>query len=193
MNPIVVCTRFTNGTWGENCRWRERRGHTGCAYGSPIEVSAGIPALTPIYVIELNIESNRVEGVGMIRKTPPISTLEEPSARIYRCQHFSRYAYLGKVRVDRSDWLWDQCEMIWRLEEQLVKGSRHLKRGLGFTKLPDRIMKNKELRVLRTLHGMFAPPLAPPAAANPGDGGPDLSGDGARVLIRPHTQVPEVG
>ena len=160
MNAVVVCTRFTNSTWGENCRWREARRHKGCAYGSPIELSPSIPPMTPIYVIELNIESNRVEGIGMIRKAPPVSTLEEPKARIYRSQHFSRYAYHGPVRVDRSDWLWDQSEMIWRLEEMLVKGSRHLKRGLGFTRLPDRIMKNTELGVLPTLQEMCRLPAS---------------------------------
>ena len=113
--------------------------------------------MTPIYVLELNIEANRIEGVGLIRMAPPVSTLEEPDCRIYSNQHFSRYVYLGKLRSDRSRWTWDQCEFVWLLEPHLVKGSRHLKRGLGLTRLPDRILNNKKLNLLYNLNSMFKP------------------------------------
>ena len=64
--PVIhlLTSRFNN-TWSENenCTLRNIEG---CIYGAP-QVSHKIPLASNAYVIEMNNETNRIEGIGYIR------------------------------------------------------------------------------------------------------------------------------
>jgi hypothetical protein len=156
MRDLVTCTRFSAETWRENELWRARRNWTGCAYGSPIEMSSAIPPYITIYVLELNITTNRIEGIGLVYNDPPVLVTDDPSNRIYSSRHYSRYTYRGRLRVDRSQFRCKERRLVRVLEGLVFKGKGHLKRGTGFTKLPDWITKNRHLGLLAQLRGIFS-------------------------------------
>ena len=60
----VLLSRFTNETLLENRRWKENNGIK-CAYGYSVAISENLP-LIDYFVIEMNINTNKIEGIGLI-------------------------------------------------------------------------------------------------------------------------------
>jgi hypothetical protein len=129
----ILLSRFTNETLQENRRWKEST-NTKCAYGSSVPISENLP-LIDYFVIEMNINENRIEGVGLIQNKRIRNT------RIYSNPYFNRYIYLGKhfMCIDREK----HKEIIEKLEKILFYGRGHLKRG-GLTLFPPKLLKNTE-------------------------------------------------
>lgn len=129
----VLLSRFTNETLHENRRWKENNGIQ-CAYGSSVPISENLP-LIDYFVIEMNINENCIEGIGLIQNKRIRNT------RIYSNPYFNRYIYLGKyfMHIDREK----HKEIIEKLEQLLFYGRGHLKRG-GLTLFPPKLLKNSE-------------------------------------------------
>ena len=62
----IATTRFNNATWEENKRWREKHEWYGCIYATPVRISEDIPGNTIVFILEMNNEENKVEGIGII-------------------------------------------------------------------------------------------------------------------------------
>lgn len=131
----VVTTRFTDKTWATNCRWRKIRGKHGCLYGVPRRPPPGIPLDGVMIIIEMNndgtgISSNgRVEGIGLCINKPL-----EANLVVYGQRKFDRIMYAGRYRIDREDL---DKKLLATLERLCFDGNCHLKRGSGFTSLPN--------------------------------------------------------
>ena len=71
----------------------------------------------------------RIEGIGLCINKPL-------SARIavYGQHKYDRVIYAGRYRVDRSQLNHMLCQ---RLDELCFQGNCHLKRGIGFTSIPN--------------------------------------------------------
>ena len=139
----VMTTRFSGETWSLNKQWRERRGKHGCLYGQPRAPSAEVPENAVMMVIEMNNDAlpsgldrggqtgprGRVEGIGLCINKPL-------SARIavYGQRRYDRVVYAGRYRVDRSQ---IDVALSQRLDVLCFRGNCHLKRGIGFTSLPE--------------------------------------------------------
>lgn len=134
----VVTTRFSRETWGQNRTWREAKQKLGCLYGLPRETTASIPKGAVMIVIEMNNDEERIEGIGLCKN----EKLSVP-LRIYGQRRYDRVAYAGKYRVDRVHL---DPGLIRRLEFLCFVGQDHLKRGIGFTYLPQAWL-SKELAV----------------------------------------------
>jgi hypothetical protein len=133
-------TRFTNETWRENCIWREsNEGIQGCIYNSPFTLPGSIGELPNVFIIEMNIspDSNRIIGVGLVK-----NRLLPTPHRVYSDNKYNFYTYKGKYRMSREDFTPEELLRIEELERFLFKGYSHLKRGIGFSKLPKRIIHN---------------------------------------------------
>ena len=135
MIPIVT-TRFTNDTLDENIRYRTTQNHAGCVYGSPQPLTAKIEPRQLLYVIEMNNSVNKVNGVWLIRNQ--FVTTQHLS--VYNTGNFNRYVFVGKYRLERHDLPQHLLEM---LDEILFKGKTHMKRGAGFTSIPDRLLRTE--------------------------------------------------
>ena len=68
MESICV-TRFSNETWKENIIWRNSRNFIGCIYNTPVKISENILVNNIIFVLEMNNEANKIEGIGLIKNT----------------------------------------------------------------------------------------------------------------------------
>lgn len=132
----IMATRFNNSTWDENCRWREKNNFNGCIYNSPVYIKDNIPLQIPLFVIEMNNETNKIEGIGKIVNY--VHT--DKKYKVYSDLNYNRYTYHGKQRVNR-DMIKDK-EKLEKLEDRLFKGKSHLKRGQGILNVPSDIYRD---------------------------------------------------
>jgi len=144
-------TRFNDETWEENMIWRRNNNSNGCIYGTPQKIKFQIPINSPVYVIEMNNDTNSILGIGLIRNKLEL----QKKHKIYSCGNYNRYTYKGHKRVDRYEMTLDEDNLCEKLDKLLFKGHRHLKRGQGITELPSRIIDNKDLSLKKQLKKMF--------------------------------------
>ena len=133
MQINIMVTRFNNQTWRENKAWREKNDFKGCIYNSPVSLKNNIPIMSDVYIIEMNNQENRIEGIGKIKN----KIFVDRRYKIYSDNNYNRYTYKGKKRIDRESILdRESISTIEKLEQLLFKGKAHLKRGQGISKIP---------------------------------------------------------
>lgn len=102
----LMTSRFSTRTAEENKRFRSMR-NIGCVYGSSTPVSSTVPMNAIMFVLEMDITSNQIIGIGMIRNSP-CTTLPYS---IYEHGNYNRYIFSGKHRIDRSEF--GKEELAW--------------------------------------------------------------------------------
>lgn len=142
---ILAITHFNNETYNENKRWRENNKYNGCIYNSPVKIKEHVPLLSEIYVIEMNNDTNKIMGIGLIKNRVAIKY-----HKIYRDNNYNRYTYLGKKWIDSKLIDNDTLEI---LETRLFKGKHHLKRSQGIVEVPIDV-KTKFLDYINTLYNL---------------------------------------
>ena len=126
----IATTRFTNYTYNENLKWRERFKWKGCVYGLNKKMPLTVPHLAMVYVIEMNNDQNKIMGIGLIRNyiNPKYKMC------IYKSDtNYNRYIYNSAYRKDRSEL---NEKFLEALEIILFTGYGHYKRGQGITVIP---------------------------------------------------------
>jgi hypothetical protein len=146
MNPnpaaVTVCiTRYNNKTWAERTAWLAANPGYACIYKSPVAIKPDIPYEAPLFVLEMNNDTNQIMGVGRIVN----EVRADRGYRMYEDQNYNRYTYLGRQRLDRADIMQSSvhARVIETLERMLFYGARHAKRGHGIHEVPARIRKNR--------------------------------------------------
>jgi hypothetical protein len=102
----------------------------------------------------MNNSKNRVEGVGIVKNRPYM----DKYYRIYSICDYNRYIYIGYSYLSRELLETQNAELIQVLDTILFKGKDHLKRGYGFTRLTEKIIKKnpiQELDIGKTLERCF--------------------------------------
>lgn len=148
----IVTTRYNNDTWEESLHYRDKN-KIACIYGSPLEMSPRICLDTGVFVIEMNNSKNRIEGIGLIRNR----THMDRYYKIYHEGNYNRYIYKSNYHIFREQILEYNEKVVKILDYILFKEKTHLKRGSGFTTIPEKLLKHpicenielkKELREL---------------------------------------------
>jgi hypothetical protein len=156
MNAFTVCiTRYNNATWAERTAWLPANPEYTCIYKSPVPIKYNIPYESPLFVLEMNNDTNQIMGVGRIVN----EIRADRSYRIYSDQNYNRYTYLGRQRLDRAVIMQTRTNaiIIETLERMLFYGARHAKRGQGIHELPARIRHNKPgFNFTQFFAGLFA-------------------------------------
>ena len=130
MRETIAVTRFNQITWNENCRWREKHNIKGCIYGTLQPICEKIHDNYKIYVLEMNNDTNTIEGIGII------SNIKYPRQKIYSINSYNRIIYKGSQRMDKSEYTKENLKLIKALEYLVFKGASHMKRGSGINILP---------------------------------------------------------
>lgn len=142
MTRFLLTTRFNNSTFQENVNFRAKNANVGCIYCSPDMISQSIPLDSILFILEMNNETNKITGIGMVRNRPIINKYY-----VYQNGNYNRYVYLGKYRIDRDE-MTEQEEKIMQIFDILCfKGNRHMKRGQGIKSFPVDIL----YRFLKTI------------------------------------------
>jgi hypothetical protein len=132
----VVTGRFNNETLNANYIYRRKK-NLSCIYCVPMELSPKIYYDTPVFVIEMNNSSNRIEGIGLIKNKPS-------SNRYYKVHedgNTNRFIYIGDYFIERDTIINANPFIVDVLDEILFKGKTHSKRGSGLSIIPEKILK----------------------------------------------------
>ena len=135
----LVTSRFTNDTLETNRNYKHKKNITGCIYGSPQEMSPKIMYDSLVFVIEMNNDTDKIEGIGLVRNKPYL----DKYYRIYEHGDYNRYIYKSNYRIDRTT-LWEHNSALVKVLEYVLFGEKtHLKRGSGFTTVTQKLLDSK--------------------------------------------------
>lgn len=148
----LATTRFTNSTWQENCRFREKNPHVKCAYSSPIPMAQKIPLESLVFILEMNNDTNRIMGIGLVKNRPIFEKYV-----IYEVHTYNVFFYFGKWRIGVEDMTRHEQEILKLYESMCFNGNRHMKRGHGITSFPLAILNetSKYIDLIEFIRYMF--------------------------------------
>jgi len=138
----IVTTRFNNETLNANYFYRKKHNYT-CLYCSPFELSSKIIHNSPVFVIEMNNSTNKIEGIGLIKNK--INT--KKYCKVHQDGNTNRYIYIGNHHINRDILFEYNCKLIYILEQLLFKGKTHSKRGGGLTLFPQKFLQKLATQV----------------------------------------------
>ena len=127
----IVTSRFNNETRDANYAYRKKHKFA-CMYCCPIEPSPKIPYETPMFVIEMNNSTNKIEGIGLIKNKPEMKRYY----KVHQDGNTNRYIYIGNYYMDRDMIEEYNSPLVYALEVILFTGYMHSKRGAGLTRIP---------------------------------------------------------
>ena len=149
--PTIGTTRFNTQTWKENTYWREKNNYNGCIYGSPVRTNDNIIKDDIIFIIEMNNDDNKVQGIGLVKNFNYI----DKHYKIYNDGNYNRYIYKSNYRVDRSELSPYELKIIQIFDTLLFTRSTHLKRGQGITLVPKWLIINNHIDFIKFFKKMF--------------------------------------
>lgn len=131
LRSFIVTSRFNTETWSENKQFREKNPSIQCIYGAPDPVKKEIPIDTPLFVLEMNNDTNKIVGIGLIQNRP-----SNRSYRIYSDGNYNRYKYVGHQHIMREDMTEEEDHIMQVFDILCFTGNRHMKRGQGLKAFP---------------------------------------------------------
>lgn len=139
MKSILATTRFNNTTLQENQLFLENAKTNGiislktkCLYNCTNPIASTIPVFATIFVLEMNNEINRIEGIGLIKNLSP----EYGKYPIYSNSKYNEYTYQGFYHIHRYDMNEEETKIVLLLEGWCFRGKRHQKRLQGIKAFP---------------------------------------------------------
>lgn len=135
----LASTRFNNQTYQENMDYRKKRGLK-VIYGTCVRIQQRYSLDTILFVIEMNNETNKVEGIGIIRNR---LSDDYNKSKIYSNNDYNRYIYTGDYWMSREEILAsNNAELIEIFDTILFKGKSHVKRQAGISILTKKLLTN---------------------------------------------------
>jgi hypothetical protein len=132
----ITTSRFSNLTWSRNAEYRNK--HKCCVYGSPQEFTHKILAHSLVFVVEMNNDTNQIEGIGLVRNWPCLDKYYS----VYDDGNYNRYVYKSNYHIGRERLIEYNRTLVENFDQILFKGKTHLKRGTGFITVPDKLLNN---------------------------------------------------
>jgi hypothetical protein len=133
----IASTRFNNETYETNMSYRKKT-ESAVIYGTSIQVQRKYDSGSLMFVIEMNNEENRIEGIGLIRNT----LVTERRHHIYSNNDYNRFIYHGDYWLSRKQLDDLNPEIVEICDLVLFKGKSHLKRQSGISVLTKQLFTN---------------------------------------------------
>jgi len=156
LNQFIMTSRFNNNTWTENLQFRqnnkENKNKIGCIYCAPEKVAQYIPVESYMFVLEMNNDTNKIMGIGLVRNHSICNNFA-----VYKNGNYNRYVYVSKYRIDRSDMTEHEENIMKAFDILCFTGNRHMKRGQGLKAFPiDMLYKcRKVIDLVKFIGDMF--------------------------------------
>lgn len=138
----IASTRFNNDTYSENISYR-KKSSIPVIYGTSIRIQDKYDVGTLMFVVEMNNEENRIEGIGLIRNT----LVYDKKHVIYSNSDYNRYLYKGDYWISRDTILEKDAEIAEICDTVLFKGKSHLKRVSGISVLTAQLFTNWDYKL----------------------------------------------
>jgi hypothetical protein len=141
----LCTTRFSNETYEQNKRFCKLN-NLKCYYSNPTSIPK-IPNESIIFMLELNINENKIMGIGRIRKDPIYNNINVYKDGTYNsiC-NFIGDEYIESINIEEEEW-------YNKISEICFIGRGHLKRGNAISRFP--IEKLKEIDIIKILCEKF--------------------------------------
>ena len=133
----LASTRFNSKTYQENIDYRNKSGIQ-VIYGSSFKIRDIYSAGSLIFVAEMNNETNKIEGIGLIKNL----LVSDKKYRIHDDTYYNRYIYRGNYWLSRKQLDELEPDIIEILDNILFKGKSHMKRRSGITVITKKIFTN---------------------------------------------------
>ncbi len=152
---LIASTRFTTDIYAENQRYR-RKHNIPVVYGSCMMIRAKYPLHAVVFVLEMNNETNQVEGIGQIRNRLCYQEMENVyNSNIILSEH-NTYFYTGQHWVSRNTIKKMDTDLLEIFENVLFKKKTHVKRHAGISVLTEQLLVNWLLKhPTKTEEGMI--------------------------------------
>ena len=153
-NIPIATTRFNTDTWSQNQEFRIKNNLKGCVYGAPRQISPRVSLNSLLFVIEMNNSTNKVEGISLIKNFIQV----DKQYPIYQAKNYNRYIYKSEYRICRDVVESYNSQIIHNLDHILFKEKTHLKRGSGFTLIPNKLLNHsicRDVNMVEELRGLF--------------------------------------
>lgn len=135
----IACTRFNTQTYKENTDCRIKNDEP-VMYGSAFKTRNIYSAGALIFVAEMNNETNKIEGIGLIKNL----LVSDKYYKIYSDNNYNRYIYRGKYWLSRNQLDKLDEKISETFDNILFKGKSNMKRMSGITVLTERLFTNWE-------------------------------------------------
>jgi hypothetical protein len=135
----IACTRFNNTTYYENMRFRNRH-DIPVIYGSTLPIRDIYHDKCLIFVIEMNNDINKIEGIGLIKNMLVL----DKRYKIYENDEYNRHIYKGQYWLSRDQINIFNSEIVDILDNALFKRKSHLKCRIGITIITDKLLNRWE-------------------------------------------------
>ena len=136
---FLFTSRFTNSTWSENQQFLEGQSAINCIYCSPSPICKAIAIESILFILEMNNDTNKIMGVGMVRNHPYIQMYS-----VYSNPNYNRYSYKGKHHIAREEMTEEEDQIFTVFDVLCFTGNYHMKRGQGLTMFPVEILRRCE-------------------------------------------------
>ncbi len=152
----IVTGRYNNETWEATQQYRQKKGLK-CIYAPPCRLSPMIDLNSPVFVIEMNNDTNEIMGIGLIKN----KLITDKIYKVQKDTNCNRYIYIGEYHISREMLEDYNPELVYVLDHILFKGYTHSKRGSGLTKIPEKVLEleicenidiKKEIRKIFVYH-----------------------------------------
>ena len=146
----LFTTRFNGITKARNESYRARKIPDCCLYGAPQMITCRIPQVGNIMVLEMDNDTNRIFGVGLIKNIPYYNKYRIYGEQIESFEDYNRYVYMGKYHIKREEMSQEEENVMQVFDELCFKGHMHMKRGQGLKAFPLKILwRTKHILDLR--------------------------------------------
>ena len=144
----LACTRFNNTTYAENTNYRNKHNEI-AIYGTTLKIRNIYNVGTLIFIVEMNNEQNKIEGIGLIKNL----LVCDKRYKIYDNDEYNRYIYKGKYWLSRSQINNVNEKITEILDNILFKGKSHLKCRMGITIITEKLFVhwNYDLQILKNM------------------------------------------
>jgi hypothetical protein len=144
----LACTRFNNTTYAENTNYRNKNNEI-AIYGTTLKIRNIYNVGTLIFIVEMNNEQNKIEGIGLIKNL----LVYDKRYKIYDNDEYNRYIYKGKYWLSRNQINNVNEKIIEIFENILFKGKSHLKCRIGITIITEKLFVhwNYDLQILKNM------------------------------------------
>jgi hypothetical protein len=131
LKQYIMTSRFNTQTLQENRDFVGKTSVLNCVYCCPDPIAKNIPMDAILFVLEMNNDTNKIAGIGLVRNHAFMHKYN-----VYSEKSYNRYIYYGKMHISR--------ETISEEEERIMKvfdilcftGNKHMKRGQGIKSFP---------------------------------------------------------
>ncbi len=154
MNFELATNRFNADSLDANNDFKLKHKLPGVVYGSPLKIRDKYIEGIPLFVIEMNIDTNKINGIGVIRNQINYTIPKN----IYFNHNWNRFIYSGSYWISRENLIEKSNDLVEKLELCLFKGKGHLKRLSGITIITDKCYRRWEVdkeEMKRTIKNIF--------------------------------------